>query len=162
MAWNPTNANDVRLTIHSVTRNDEDGTVSETPEIGDSASIVVSEFNLDTAENLNGLHGISNPEALGITRGNQEHEFDFTVEGEYYDLLSDIITNDGRAAELQIIVQYQQYRTVLNGAYIGDKSSGIADDEAASHEFGGMARTREDVEGGVDNFTSGGGATSSG
>jgi len=148
MAWNPTNANDVRLIVNRVER-DGNGNVQDTPEIGQSTSIVVSEFNLDSSETLSGLHGISNPEALGISRGNKEHEFDFTVEGEYYELLRDVAEDDGRAAELQIVAQYQEYRTVLEGAYIGEKSSGITDDEAASHEFGGMARKRDDREGGA-------------
>lgn len=147
MSWEPTNANDVRLTVYRVIRND-DGSVSETPEVAASASIVVDEFSIDTTRNIDPLHGISNPEALGMSRGNVEHEFSFTVMGEYYELLNQINNQNSESGgvpyELQIRAQYQEYRTVLFGAYIEENNHTVSDGSAAEHEFSGVARSRGD------------------
>jgi len=151
MAWEPTNANDVRLTVSRVER-DDSGSVTNTVSVAESASVVVDEFSIDTTKDQTLLHGISNYEALGRSLGNIEHEFSFTVMGEDYAILSEIsetIDGNGPPSELQITVQYQGYRTVLTGAGIGEVGDTVSDGEAAEHEFAGMARKRRDKQGGA-------------
>jgi len=152
MAWEPTNANDVRLTVSKVERGD-DGSVEGTTEIGASTSIVVDSFSIDSSGSLDPLHGLSNSEALGISQGNVEHEFSFTVMGEYYDLLESVrrrgqnTEGDPRSVELQIVAQWQDYRTILSGSYIEEKNSSVSDGETAEHEFSGYALRRDPREG---------------
>jgi hypothetical protein len=149
MTWEPTNANDVRLTV-SVARRDDDGSNPRAgPELGSSASIVVDSFSIDSSGSLDPLHGLSNSEALGISQGNIEHEFSFTVMGEYYDLIENIRrdvaddSDDPRSIELFIVVQWQEYRTVLEGAYMEETNSSVSDGETAEHEFSGYALRRD-------------------
>jgi len=149
MTWEPTNANDVRLTVSTIERNSE-GAPSNFPEIGSSASIVVDQFSVDSSGSLDPLHGISNSEALGMSEGNIEHEFSFTVMGENYDLLNDMVQdssdelNGTRSVELQIVVHWQNYRTVLVPARVEERNSSVSDGEAAEHEFSGYALRRDD------------------
>jgi hypothetical protein len=154
MAWEPTNANDVRLTV-SVARRDDDGSNPRAgptlgaSESGSAASIVVDQFSIDSSGNLDPLHGLSNVQALGMSQGNIEHEFSFTVMGEYYNLLQNIRrdaqddSDDPRSIELFIVVQWQDYRTVLEGAYIEETNSSVSDGETAEHEFSGYALRRD-------------------
>ena len=150
MAWEPTNANDVRLVVSEVIRNDE-GKEQETQELGESTSVVVDQFSIDSSGSLDPLHGLSNPEALGMSQGNIEHEFSFTVMGEYYELLRDLrrrgdnSSGDPRSVELRIKAEWQGYRTVLNGAYVEEKNSSVSDGETAEHEFSGYALRRDPV-----------------
>lgn len=151
MAWEPTNANDVRLTVSVIERGD-DGSVSGTTEIGASTSIVVDQFSIDSSGSLDPLHGLSNSEALGMSQGNIEHEFSFTVMGEYYELLESIrrrgqgTEGDPRSVELRITAQWQEYRTILSGAYVEEKNSSVSDGETAEHEFSGYALRRDPRE----------------
>ena len=150
MAWEPTNANDVRLVVSEVIRNDE-GKEQETQELGESTSVVVDQFSIDSSGSLDPLHGLSNPEALGMSQGNIEHEFSFTVMGEYYELLRDLrrrgdnSSGDPRSVELRIKAEWQGYRTVLNGAFVEEKNSSVSDGETAEHEFSGYALRRDPV-----------------
>lgn len=152
MAWEPTNANDVRLTVSVVNRND-DGSVSGTTELGASTSIVVDQFSIDSGGNLDPLHGLSNSEALGMSQGNIEHEFSFTVMGEYYELLEGVrrrgqnTEGDPRSVELKVTAQWQGYRTILSGAYVEEKNSSVSDGETAEHEFSGYALRRDPRQG---------------
>jgi len=149
MAWEPTNANDVRLTVSTIKRNDE-GDAFEFPEIGSSASIVVDSFSIDSSGSLDPLFGLSNSEALGMSEGNVEHEFSFTVMGEHYDLLNDIVQdsaeelNGPRSVELQIVAHWQDYRTVLVPARVEERNSSVSDGETAEHEFSGYALRRDE------------------
>jgi len=157
MTWEPTNANDVRLTVSTIKRNDL-GEAYEFPEIGSSASIVVDQFSIDSSGNLDPLHGLSNSEALGMSEGNIEHEFSFTVMGENYSLLNDIVQDSSdelggtRSVELQIVIHWQNYRTVLVPARVEERNSSVSDGETAEHEFSGYALRRDDRQGsGNDN-----------
>lgn len=146
MTWNPTNANDVRLVVSAVSR-DNNGNRTGTSEILSSASVVVDEFSLGTDEDLEGLSGITNAQALGVSRGDIEHEFSFTVQGEDGELLLDVVQDNEtqRARELDIQVIYQDYRTVLKSAWCGTRDSSGSSGDSTEHEFGGMARKRRDV-----------------
>jgi hypothetical protein len=158
MAWEPTNANDVRLTVSTVQRNDKGDVEGTTPigrsdRGGDVASIVVDSFSIDSSGSLDPLHGLSNSEALGMSQGNIEHEFSFTVMGEYYELLESVrrrgqeSEGDPRSVELEIVAQWQGYRTILNGAFVEEKNSSVSDGETAEHEFSGYALRRDPREG---------------
>jgi len=149
MSWEPTNANDVRLTV-SVARRDDDGNNPRAgPTLGASGSVVVDQFSIDSSGNLDPLHGLSNVQALGMSQGNIEHEFSFTVMGEYYNLLQNIRrdaaedSDDPRSIELFIVARWQNYRTVLEGAYIEETNSSVSDGETAEHEFSGYALRRD-------------------
>jgi len=155
MAWEPTNANDVRLLVEKVERGGGEDGPTTTPIVQSNrggeniASIVVDQFSIDSGGNLDPLHGLSNEEALGMSQGNIEHEFSFTVMGEYYELLANVRRDGGetggdpRSVELKITAQWQGYRTILSGAFVEEKNSSVSDGETAEHEFSGYALRRD-------------------
>lgn len=140
MAWNPTNANDVQLTVSKVERT-EDG--RETTNILDTGTIVVDDFSIDSEEDLEGLSGIGNPEALGISRGDVEHSFSFTVQGEDADLFNDLASDGSRANELEIIVSMEDYKDKLTGARAGTRSLSGSSGDPTEFEVEGLATGRD-------------------
>jgi hypothetical protein len=143
MTWNPTNANDVTLIVSQVIRND-DGTRTGTRELANTNAIVVDDYEIGTAEDLEGLSGVGNPEALGISRGDIEHTFSFTIQGEDAELFNSLASDDtGRAVELEIIVRYEEYVDKLTGAWAGTRNTSGSSGDAVEYSAEGMATSRD-------------------
>lgn len=134
MAWVPTNANDVVLTISQVV---EGG--PNTTELTNTNIITVDEFSLDEEEDLSALSGVSNANPLGITQGDVEYTFSFTVQGEDAELFTSLATDDGRAVELQIQAVGENYKKVLGGARAGTRNFSASSGDATEYEVEGMA-----------------------
>lgn len=145
MTWNPTNANDVQLIVSRILR-DETGSRTDEREIAETGSIVVDEFSIDSDEDLEGLSGIGNPEALGISRGDIEHSFSFTVQGEDAELFNELASLNGRANELEILVRMEDYKDKLVQAYAGTRSLSGSSGDATEYEVEGIAVSRDPGE----------------
>jgi hypothetical protein len=145
MTWNPTNANDVQLIVSRILR-DELGSRTDEREIAETGSIVVDEFSIDSDEDLEGLSGIGNPEALGISRGDVEHSFSFTVQGEDAELFNELASLNGRANELEILVRMEDYKDKLVQAYAGTRSLSGSSGDATEYEVEGIAVSRDPGE----------------
>lgn len=143
MPWNPTNTDDVTLIVSQVIR-DDSGTRTGSVELANTNAIVVDDFSIDTEEDMEALSGIGNAEALGISRGDIEHTFSFTVQGEDADLFNGLASDDdGRAVELEIILRAQDYKDKLVGAYAGTRSVSGSSGDAMEYEAEGIATGRD-------------------
>jgi hypothetical protein len=143
MAWTPTNANDVRLVVSRVER-DETGTRTGTTQIASTAAIVVDDFSIDTEQDMEGLSGVGNFNPQGVSKGDLEHTFSFTVQGEDAELFGNLAATNGDANELEIVIQMEDYRDKLSGAYAGTRSLSGSSGDATEYEVSGMARSRDD------------------
>lgn len=143
MTWNPTNANDVELIVSRVER-DESGSRTGSETLADTARIVVDEFSIESDEDLDGLSGVGNPEALGVSQGDVEHSFSFTVQGEDARLFKNLAADNGRANELEIIVRLQDYKDKLTGCRAGTRNLSGSSGDAVEYEAGGIATGRDD------------------
>jgi hypothetical protein len=142
MAWNPTNADDATLIISEVNR-DDSGTQTGTDQLGTTNAIVVDDFSIETEEDMEALSGIGNAQALGISQGDIEHSFSFTVQGEDAELFQNLVTDDeARAVELQITVGLEEYVTTLTGAYAGTRSLSGSSGDPTEYEVEGIATGR--------------------
>lgn len=143
MAWNPTNADEVTLIVSEVQR-DDTGAQTGTVELANTSAVVVDDFSIGTDEDLEGLSGIGNPEALGVSRGDIDHSFSFVVQGEDAELFNDIASDDtGRSVELQILVKMQDYKDKLTGAYAGTRNLSGSSGDPMEFEVEGMATGRD-------------------
>lgn len=143
MPWNPTNTDDVTLIVSQVIR-DDSGSRTGSVELANTNAIVVDDFSLDTEEDMEALSGIGNAEALGISRGDIEHNFSFTVQGEDADLFNGLASDEnGRAVELEIILSAQDYKDKLTGAYAGTRSVSGSSGDAMEFEAEGIATGRD-------------------
>jgi len=143
MTWNPTNTDDVTLIVSQVIRYEE-GTRAGAVEMANTNAIVVDDFSIDTEEDMEALSGIGNAEALGISRGDIEHSFSFTVQGEDADLFNSLTSNeDGRAVELEIILRAEDYKDKLTGAYAGTRSVSGSSGDAMEYEVEGIGTGRD-------------------
>ena len=142
MVWNPTNANDVELIVSLVERAD-DGTRTGSTEIATSARIVVDDFTIGSEEDLEGLSGIGNPEALGISQGDVEHSFEFTVQGEDAELFQQLASSNGRANALEILARLDDYRDKLVGARAGTRELSASSGDATEFQVAGIATGRD-------------------
>lgn len=143
MAWNPTNTDDVTLIVSEVNR-DESGTRTGTTELANTSAIVVDDFGIESDEDMEALSGIGNAEALGVSRGDIEHSFNFTVQGEDAELFSGLASDDdGRAVELQLIVRMEDYKDKLTGAYAGTRNLTGSSGDPVEFEVEGVATGRD-------------------
>lgn len=143
MPWNPTNTDDVTLIVSQVIR-DDTGTRTGSVELANTNAIVVDDFSIDTDEDMEALSGIGNAEALGISRGDIEHTFSFTVQGEDADLFNGLASDeDGRAVELEIILRAEDYKDKLTGAYAGTRSVSGSSGDAMEYKAEGIATGRD-------------------
>lgn len=142
MPWNPTNANDVELIVSQVER-DDDGTRTGSTQIATTARIVVDDFTIGSEEDLEGLSGVGNPEALGISQGDVEHTFEFTVQGEDATLFKSLASDNGRANELEIIARLDDYRDKLVGCRAGTRELSGSSGDAVEYQAGGIATGRD-------------------
>lgn len=142
MAWNPTNTDDIRLIISQVNR-DESGARTGTTELSNTSAVVVDDFSIGSEEDMEALSGIGNAEALGISRGDIEHSFSFTVQGEDADLFNGLVSDeDGRSVELQIILVAEDYKERLTGAYCGTRNLSGSSGDPLEFEAEGIATNR--------------------
>lgn len=142
MAWNPTNANDATLIVSRVLR-DDSGTRTGTTELADTSAVVVDDFSIESDEDLESLSGIGNPEALGVSRGDIDHTFSFTIQGEDAELFEGLVSENGRAVELEIIVKLEDYTDKLTGAYAGTRNLSGSSGDPVEFEVEGMATGRD-------------------
>jgi hypothetical protein len=151
MAWNPTNANDVTLIVSRVLR-DDSGARSGTSEIANTGAVVVDDFSIDTEEDLEGLSGIGNRTPQGISKGDVDHSFSFTVQGEDGALFQQIAEGeDGEAdsgtqsRELEITARFESIDIELSGAWAGTRNVSGSSGDAIEYEVEGMATNKETV-----------------
>jgi hypothetical protein len=142
MPWNPTNADDVKLVVSTVSR-DDSGARTGSTSILSSEVIVVDDFSIDTEEDMEALSGIGNAEALGVSKGDIEHSFSFTVQGEDANLFNSLASNDdGRANELEILLEAEDYKDKLTGAYAGTRNISGSSGDPIEYEAEGIATGR--------------------
>lgn len=143
MTWNPTNADDVTLIVSEVLR-DSSGARTGSKELANTNSIVVDDFSIGTEEDLEFLSGIGNAEAQGVSRGDLEHSFSFTVQGEDAALFNSLASDsDGRAVELEIIVRMDTYKDKLVGAYASTRNLSGSSGDPMEYEVEGGAVSRD-------------------
>jgi hypothetical protein len=145
MVWNPTNANDVELIVSQVIR-DDNGTRTGTTELANTSRIVVDDFSIESDEDMEGLSGVGNAEALGISQGDVEHSFSFTVQGEDAELFQGLASEDGRAVELEIIARLDDYRDKMTGARAGTRNLSGSSGDPTEFEVSGIATGRDPGE----------------
>jgi hypothetical protein len=149
MTWYPTNTDDVTLIVSQVLR-DDSGTRTGTAELANTSAVVVDDFSIDTEEDMEALSGVGNAEALGISKGDIEHNFSFTIQGEDAEVFNGLASNeDGRAVELEIIFVAEDYKDKLTGAYAGTRNVSGSSGDPLEFEAEGVAtgRTPGTVEG---------------
>jgi hypothetical protein len=135
MPWEPTNANDVTLTVSRI---------SDGEELLDTNAITVDDFSIDTEEDMEALSGIGRAEPRDISKGDIEHSFSFTVQGEDADLFNALASDEtGRAVRLQIVVQMEEYMDKLTGAYAGTRNVSGSSGDPVEYEVEGIATGRE-------------------
>ena len=150
MAWNPTNTNDVTLIVSRVQR-DESGARTGTTEIVNTGAIVVDDFSIDTEEDLQGLSGIGNRTPQGISKGDVEHTFSFTVQGEDAELFVQIAEGEDGAQqgtesrELELIARFEDVNITLSGAWAGTRSVSGSSGDPVEYEVEGMATNKRTV-----------------
>lgn len=142
MTWKPTNANDVSLIVSQVER--DDGQRVGTSRIVDTGRLVVDEFSIDTDEDLSALSGVGNDNPLGISGGDVEHTFSFTVQGEDAELFQQLATGDSqgektRSVELEIVAQLDDVSVTLTGARAGTRNLSGSSGDPIEFEVEGMA-----------------------
>lgn len=142
MPWNPTNADDVELIVSVVERN-EAGTRTGSTTLATTSRVVVDDFTISSDEDLQALSGIGNATALGVSRGDIEFSFDFTVQGEDAETFKGLATDDGRAAELEIIARLDDYKDKLTGAYAGTRELSGSSGDPVEYAVSGIATGRD-------------------
>jgi len=142
MSYNPTNANDVELVVSKV-EGDGSGASAPTTKIAKTAKVVVDDFTIGSDEDLEGLSGVGNAEALGISQGDVEHSFSFTIQGEYAKLFKNLASDDGRANELEIVARLDDYKDVLRGCRAGTRDLSGSSGDPVEFEVEGIATGRE-------------------
>ena len=144
MTWYPTNTDDVTLIVSEVIRN-EDGSRQSATEIGKTNAISVDDFTIGTEEDMTALSGVGNATPLGISQGDVEHSFDFTVQGEDATLFNDLAEdNTGRAKELEIIARAEDYKAKLVGAFAGTREFSGSSGDPVEYSVEGIATGRDD------------------
>jgi len=144
MTWYPTNTDDVTLIVSEVSRN-EDGSRAGSTEIANTSAITVDDFTIGTEEDMTALSGVGNATPLGISQGDVEHSFDFTVQGEDATLFNDLAENNsGRAKELEIIARAEDYKAKLVGAYAGTREFSGSSGDPVEFAVEGIATGRDD------------------
>jgi hypothetical protein len=146
MSWNPTNADDVTLIVSLVER-DESGSRTNTEKLVNTSAIVVDDFSIETDEDLEALSGVGNAEALGISQGDVEHSFSFTVQGEDSDLMVNMASGKGagdkaRANELELLAKFDGINIELSGAYTGTRNISGSSGDPIEAEFEGIATNK--------------------
>jgi len=142
MPWNPTNADDVTIIISQVERNDA-GERTGSTELANTNVVSASDFSIDTEEELEIISGIGNAEGIGISKGDIEHTFSFTVMGEDAELFNGLVENDsGRAVELELLVRMNEYKDKLTECYAGTRSLSVSDGDTVEYEVEGVALQR--------------------
>lgn len=143
MPWKPTNANDVTLIISLVER-ENGGFTTGSSNVSDTSAIVVDSFSIDDEQDMSALSGVGRFRAFGISKGDVETGFSFTVQGEDATLFAGLAADDGDANELQIIVEMQDYRATLEGAYAGTRSLSGDSGDPTELQVEGIAKNYRD------------------
>jgi hypothetical protein len=142
MAWHPTNADDVTVIVSQVERG-ENGERTGSTELANTNVVTVDEFSIDTEEELEVISGIGNAEGIGISKGDIEHTFSFTVMGEDADLFNGLVEDDtGRAREIELLVRMNEYKDKLTECYAGTRSLSVSDGDTTEYEVEGVALQR--------------------
>lgn len=142
MTYNPTNTNDVELIVSKVERDESGSRTGSTP-IAKTAKVVVDDFSIEADEDLELLSGVGNAEALGVSQGNVEYSFGFTIQGEYAKLFKELAADNGRANELEIVARLDDYKDKLTGARAGTRNLSGSDGDPVEYEVGGVATGRD-------------------
>lgn len=142
MAWNPTNTDDVSLTV-SVVERGEDGSRTGTTTLVDTANVVVDDFTIGTEEDMEGLSGVGNATPQGVSRGDIEHTYDFTIQGEDAEVFNGLVSgSDGRSNELQLIATGESFKIKLTGAFAGTRELSGSSGDPTEYAVEGMATDR--------------------
>lgn len=143
MTWYPTNADDVTLIVSQVLR-DDSGARTGSTELANTNAITVDDFSIEEEEDMEALSGIGNAEPLGVSKGDIERSFSFTIQGEEAELFNGLVSDDdGRAIELEIIVSMEDYKDKLTGAWAGTRSLSGSSGDPMEYEVEGLATGRD-------------------
>lgn len=148
MTWLPTNANDVTLTVSELDFPDDGSAPTVDTELLNTSQITVDDFSIDTEEDGSSLSGIGRSTPRGISSGDIEHSFSFTVQGEDAQLFSSLADSEGRANPLQIIARSNDgsYQDKLTEAYPFERSFSGSSGDPVEYEVSGMAVKRDERE----------------
>lgn len=131
-----TNANDVRLVVRAVGVDDGIG-------LTDRARIVVDDFNFTIEEENEALSGVGNHTPVGVTRGDVEYTYSFTVQGEDGDLLQTIATSNGRSREIEFVATGRTFVVKMASGYLTSLSYDGNSGEAVEWAVDGLAVTAD-------------------
>lgn len=141
--WNPTNTDDVTLIVSQVQR-DESGTRTGSTELANTNAVVVDDFSIETVEDLEALSGIGNAHPLGVSKGDIEHSFSFTIQGEDADVFNGLVNDEnGRANELEIVALFHDYKDKLVGCWAGTRNVSGTSGDPVEYEVEGLATGRD-------------------
>lgn len=139
--WNPTNANDVTIIVRQA-QADATGGAS----ITETGSAVVDDFSIDTEEDLESLSGVGNNVPQGISAGDIEYSFSFTLQGEDGDVVTGLVKNDsGKALEavaLDIQALFDTVSITLEEAYAGTRNISGSSGDPTEMEVEGIAKRK--------------------
>ncbi len=127
-----TNANDVRLVVKSA---DSDDSITMT----NAARIVVDDFNFTIEEDNELLSGVGNQRPVGITRGDLEYTFSFTIQGEDGDLLQTVATRRGRSREIEFVATGREFVVKMMSGYLTSLTYDGSTGEAVEWSAEGVA-----------------------
>lgn len=128
-----TNANDVRLVV----KTGQNGDLGLT----DRARIVVDNFNFTVDEDNEGLSGVGNHTPVGVTRGDVEYSWSFSIQGEDGDLLRAIALDNGRSREIEFLAKGRSFTVKMGSGYLTSLSYDGDSGEAVEWSAEGMAVT---------------------
>lgn len=131
-----TNANDVRLVVRAVGGGSNIG-------LTDRARIVVDDFNFTIDEENEALSGVGNHTPVGVTRGDVEYGYSFTIQGEDGDLLETIATSNGRSREIEFVATGRTFVVKMASGYLTSMSYDGSSGEAVEWSIEGIAVTAD-------------------
>lgn len=130
-----TNANDVTLTVSAPTGGDADVNATAGPD----GRLVVNDFSLTHSVDLTSHSGIGRNAPKGISIGDIEYEWEFTVQGEDVDLFTGIVSDDGIPLEINMTAYMRDTQVGITGAFTEEDAIEGTSGDVAEMTFSGMA-----------------------
>jgi hypothetical protein len=124
------NANDAVLTVEY---NDVEASA------GPDGRLLASDVSITRNRDLTSHSGIGRHAPKGISLGNVEYEWEFTLEGEDAELFTSIAADNGEANVLQMTLELTNTKAEVDGAYTGEDVIELSDGEVGEMTFSGMA-----------------------
>jgi len=118
-----TNANDVELDIAGV------------------AKVPVTSFSISREENSEEIHGASQAEPRGFTRGNITYSVSVELEGEVVEVMDNVVedTRKGRSAEVEVVATGDHYKWLVEGVIFNNEEFTADDGDVVEYSAEGFA-----------------------